>query len=228
MRKPTLFSLRLNTLLLALGLLTAANAHADDQARRAILELRTQFNGMVQTVQEHQNKIAQLSEEVAKLRGKQEVAEKTLGDVKLDVDASYANVDKRLQTLEPVPIEIQAEQSFEAAQALIQKGSYATAVSAFNNHARLYPNSAQAADVSFLRGTAAYGAKSYKMATSYLNSFMSKFPNHEKIPDALLILGNTQIESGQKTVGLETLRKLIKLYPNAEVSQTALTILNGK
>lgn len=228
MKKPILLNSKLNTLVLALGLFTAVNVHADDKARRAILELRTQFDGMAQTVQEQQNKITQLSDEVAKLRGKQELSEKTIGDVKLDVDASYANVDKRLQSLEPVPIEVQAQQSFEAIEALMQKGSYSGAVTALNNHARLYPNTEHAADVAFLRGAAAYGAKNYKTATSYLNSFMSKYPNHEKVPDALLILGNTQIESGQKSIGLETLRKLIKIYPNAAVSQNALTILNGK
>lgn len=214
---------------MGLGVLAAFNAHAftDNEARQAILDLREQLKGTVQTVQEQQNRISQLSDELAKLRGQYEQSQNLLNTVKNDQESGYASVDKRLAALEPIPVEQLAQQDFDKAVALIQKGNYAAALKALDKHAKTYPNSAQTAEVGYWRSTAAYGTRNYKLAIAYLNQFLNLYPNHDKSPDALLMLGSAQMESGKKVTGLATLKQLISLYPDHSASKTALTVING-
>ena len=222
--------IQLKHTLLALGLFTAfsAQAFSDNEARKAILELREQLKGTVQTVQEQQNRITQLNDDLSKLRGQYEQSQNLLNSVKSDQEAGYASIDKRLATLEPIPPEVQAQQSYDAAFALIQKGDYAAALKVFDKHARNFPNSAQATEVLYWQGTAAYGTRNYKTAITRLGSFLSKYPNHEKTPDALLTLGSAQMEGGEKAKGLVTLKQLTDLYPNSEAAKTAATLSPAK
>lgn len=216
--------------LMSLGVLAAFNAQAftDNDARKAILELREQLKGTVQTVQEQQNRISQLSDELAKLRGQYEQSQNLLNEVKNDQASGYASVDKRLAALEPIPVEQLAQQDFDKALAIVQKGNYSGALKAFDAHAKAYPNSAQTAEVSYWRGTAAYGTRNYKAAITHLSGFLSQYPNHEKSADALLTLGSAQIESGKKPVGMATLKQLVSLYPDSPAAKTAVSIINGK
>lgn len=221
---------RIKHTLLFCGIVLASNAHAftDNEARKAILELRQQLNGMQQHAQEQQNQITELNDDLAKLRGQYEQSQKLLSEVKSEQQAGYASIDKRLTTLEPIPPEVLAQQDFDAAIAILQKGNYAAAAKAFDKHAKSHPNSAQTAEVLYYQAVSAYGMRNYKTAITRLTEFLNKHTNHEKTPDALLTLGSAQIESGKKTEGMTRLKQLIEQHPNTEAAKTAVGLMQAK
>ena len=73
----------LSALFIALATI-ALPAHADNEARQAILELRVQLKATIQTVEAQGNRISELNQELAKLRGQQETAKNTLDTVKAE------------------------------------------------------------------------------------------------------------------------------------------------
>jgi len=218
--KPTLLAV-----LFAVGLTTALNAHADDEARKAILELRVQLKATVQTVQEQQNQITQLNEALAKLRGQHDVTANTVGQLKADQSATYDSVDKRLVALEPIPIEVQTQTSYDAAALLLENKDYAAALKAFDAHAKKFPQSAQMADVRYSQGFAAFALNNQKLAVQHLTRFTEQYATHAKMPDALFVLGNAQLTLNKKPDASATFKKLIAAFPEHANSQKAALLL---
>lgn len=217
---------------------------SDDEARRAILDLRARVETLTIKIEEMDertqnigkgqlellNENERLRAEVARLRGLIEETERKTsltGDRQKDL---YVDIDRRLKTVEPLAVTINGESyqvspaektRFEEAQAALQKGEIQKAIGAFGKFEREFPGSALAPVALLARGSALYIEKNYKEAIRARELFVSKYPNHPKKPEALLNLAAAQAESGAITAARSTLQSIIKEYPDTKAAADA-------
>src|SRR5690554_5296547 len=147
---PSSLLLRRTLLALAMsaGLCSApAYAFADDEARRAILDLREQLNALVdqsrQIRVQQADQIETLQQEVARLRGEVE----RLGHVAQRNEPAQGNQNETtIQVSDP------AEQAaYNEAMLSFRAGQYADAVNAFTRFIQSYPQSALVHEARFYR-----------------------------------------------------------------------------
>src|SRR6476646_1430162 len=148
----------------------AHQAHAglfdDDEARRAILDIRNRIESVQRELASRIDAKAdkassldlsgqneQLRQEVAKLRGQVEVLANEVANAQQRQKDFYADLDTRLRKLEPRPATVDgrevtiepAEQSaYDGALAAFKSGDYRTSGAAFTDFLRRYPQSGYA------------------------------------------------------------------------------------
>jgi len=247
----------LSALGLGAALLAAApGAHAlfeDDEARRAILDVR----GRVQLLQQQTDDLAKrierieqtsrgqlelqsqldaLRQEVARLRGQLEVQANELAVMQRQVRDQMANVDTRIKRFEPVSTQIdgrtvtvdQSEQrAFDAALALFRAGDFRGALTAFQLFQAQYPDSPYMPSVLFWIGSSQFALKDYKAAISSHQALIAKYPDSPRAADALLNLGYAQAESGDRRAARATLESVIARHPQTQAAQLARERLAG-
>jgi len=239
----------------ATGLLSVApGAHAlfeDDEARRAILDVR----GRVQVLQQQTNdKLDELSrrverleqgsrgqlelqsqldamrQEIARLRGQLEVQTNELVTLQRQMRDQMANVDSRIKRFEPVTTQIdgrnvtvdQSEQrAFEAALALFRNGDFRGALTGFQLFQTQYPDSPYMPSVLFWIGSSQFALKNYKGAIASHQALITKYPDNPRAPDALLNVGYAQAESGDRRAARSTLESVIARYPQSQAAPLA-------
>ena len=229
----------------ALGLSTPAAAlFSDDEARRAILDLRAKVEALTVRVTELEqqlqsanqgrlqllNESEQLRAELARLRGKVEEAAQVANTGRSQQKDLYGDLDNRLRSLEPTEIELDGaryrvspseKERFEAIRDLIRKGDFKAAVSAANTYLQAFPMSAIAAYALLDKGTALYADKNYKASIAARQEFIQKYPDHPARPQATLNLAASQAESGNPNTARGILQGLIKNYPNSPAAAEA-------
>ena len=240
--------------LLAAGLLSLparAALFEDDEARRAILELRTKITALedarkLQLQQSQQladsldplkrsvldlnNQMEALRAEVARLRGVNEQLAHDLADTQRKVSDQTDSLNTRLKPLEPQTVSLDGKQfqvdpeekrQYEAAMGMVRRGDFAQATDTLQSFARRFPASGYADSVAFWIGNAQYGNRQYKDAIASFKSFAAARPDHPRTPDALLAVANCQIELKDNKGAKKTLTDLIKNYPGTEAAQAA-------
>ena len=190
----------------SLGLLTF-NAHAlfdDDEARRAILELRQKVDiqqtrnveeikkanednaQLRRSVLDLANQIELLRAELAKLRGQDEQLARDLADVQRKQKDMTQGVDDRLRKFEPSKVTVDGKEfvaspaeirDFEAALAVIRRGEFAPAQTAFLDFLARYPNTGYKPAAFFWLGNAQYGLRGYKEAIANFKSVVALAPD---------------------------------------------------
>jgi len=235
MKLNTSFSFR--AVALAAGLLLSAGAHAglleDDEARRAILDLRQRVERQGEEIQqfqrsllEQQNQFEALREETARLRGeKEELSQELRRQQELS-----QGVDDRLKKFEPTKVKVDGVEfvaepaetkAYEDALAIFRKGDFAAASGAFNDFIKRYPKSGYVVPSLFWVGNAQYANRDYNNAIKNFNTLLSKAPNHQRAPDAMLSVGNCQLELKDIKAARKTLADVVKIYPNTEAASAA-------
>jgi tol-pal system protein YbgF len=249
LRSSTLHRSALRTLLAA-GLMAgyAASGHAalfgDDEARRAILEMRQRVDGLQQSQQrmgeensqtrrsllELQSQIEQLKSEQAKLRGQNEQLLRDVADLQRGQRDIAKGVDERLRQFEPVAVTVDGQEfsadpaekrDFEAALAQFRSGSFPEAGAAFTSFLNQWPKSGYAPSARFWLGNAQYAARNYKDAIANFRIVLTGTPMHARAPESALSIANCQIEMKDTKAARKTLEDLIKAYPNAEATAAA-------
>lgn len=238
---------------LALALMAPLAGHAqlfggDDEARRAILELRqrveaqrlaaeqqassmrTENEQLRRSMLELQNQIESLRGEVARLRGQDEQLARSVSDLqRLQKDLAVA-IEDRLRKMEPTKVSVDglefvadpAEQrEFEAALAVFRKGEFQTAQMAFTEFLRRYPQSGYRASALFWLGNAQYATRDYKGALANFRALLAQSPDHPRAPEAVLSIANCQIELKDNPGARKTLDDLVKAYPQSEAAVAA-------
>lgn len=238
--------------LLAACLLGSGAAHAglfdDEEARKAIIDLRQRLGAA-----EEQNKAqaasnAQLGEElkalrrslldlngqlesmrgdVAKLRGSDEQLTRDVAELqKRQKDASQA-LDDRLRKLEPTKVSVDGREfsvdadekkAYDDAMATLRSGDFDKAVGALQAFQKRYPSSGYLDSVRFWLGNAQYGKRDYKEAIATFRGFVAAAPDSPRAPEALLALANTQAELKDTKGARRTIEELIKAYPQSEAA----------
>ncbi|PLQ01602.1 tol-pal system protein YbgF [Cupriavidus pauculus] len=240
---------RVSTLLwlvaVAGGLPAASAAHAgvfdDDEARKAVLQLRDQFNGFQATASQRidqssrqqldmQNQLEGLRQEVARLRGQNEVLQNTVDTLQKQQKDYYADLDARLKKFEPQQVTVDGKEGlaqptekaeYDAALKQFQSGDFKGAGNAFSAFAKKYPQSPYLPLAQFWLGNSLYAQRDYKGSTFVLQNMVQQFPTHAKVPDAMIAIANNQMESGQKAAAKKTLETVVSKYPGTEGAQAA-------
>lgn len=231
---------------LAMASLAPLPAHAlfgDDEARRAILELRgkfeayqkehaTQLEGKAsqKSVLDLASQNEQLRQEIAKLRGQLEVLSNEVANAQQRQKDFYVDLDTRLRKLEPQRVSIDgreisvdpAEQkSYDAALAAFNGGDYKAAAVALADFTRRYPQSGYAPNAQYMLGNSYYAQRDCRNAITAQQAVVKNFPDHGKAPDALLNIATCQLEMKDRAATRKTLESLLAKYPDAPAANTA-------
>jgi len=227
------------------AMLPAAPVHAgvfdDDEARKAVITLRDQFNGFQATATQRieqnsrtqidmQNQLEGLRQEVARLRGQNEVLQNQVDTLQKQQKDYYADLDARLKKFEPQQVTVEGKEGvalptekpeYDAALKQFQSGEFKGAGLAFSAFIRKYPQSPYLPLAQFWLGNSLYAQRDYKGSTSVLESMLKANPTHPKAPDAMIAIANNQLESGQKAAARKTLEAVVSKYPGTEGAQAA-------
>ena len=233
-------------LAVAWALSQAANAalFEDNEARRAILELRQQVDALQQVNQrsgeesshmrrsllELQAQIDTLKSDAARLRGQNEQLLRDVSELQRRQKDISKGVDERLRQFEPVKVTVDGEEfqveaaekrDFEAALAQFRSGKFAEAQAAFNRFAAEYPRSGYLPSARFWLGNAQYANRDYKGAIVNFKEILSSTPKHVRAPEAALSIANCQMELKETKGARKTLEDLVRTYPQSEAALAA-------
>jgi tol-pal system protein YbgF len=211
----------------------------DDEARRAILDLRQRVEAMRQQTDQRlsdengqlrrslldlQNQIEQMRGDLARMTGQNEQLQRTLGEMQ----SRQSTIDDRLKQNEPTKVSVDGREfnadpkekaDFDAALGIFRAGQFAQAQTAFAEFVKRYPQSGYNASALFWLGNAQYATRNYNEAIANFRSMLSLAPDHAKAPEAVLSIANCQIELKDTRAARRTLEDLTKAYPQSEAAQ---------
>lgn len=201
---------------LILGLNSPTWAFADDEARRAILELREQVRQMNDQNQQIRLMLAEqidmLRQEVAQLRGEVE----TLG-----WQTGRRQGDEDLQIAAHAFADPQEQVSYETAMELYRNGQYQEAASALGAFVEAYPESAYNDEARFYEGSSLFATKKFSAAIQRLQTMINTFDSSPRAPDALMVIASSQVEMDDLSSAQSTLQKIVDDYPDSKAAETA-------
>jgi tol-pal system protein YbgF len=230
-------SLTLRALALAAGMWLNAGAHAalfeDEEARRAILDLRqrveqqgSEIQNFQRSLLEQQNQFEALRDETARLRGEKE---ELTQELRRQQEQSQG-VENRLKKFEPASVKVDGVEfmadpaetkAYEDALAIFRQGDFASATGAFTDLMKRYPKSGYGLPSLFWLGNAQYANRDYNNAIKNFNLLLNKGPNHLRAPEAMLSVANCQLELKDIKAARKTLGDLVKIYPHTEAANAA-------
>jgi tol-pal system protein YbgF len=233
-----------------LSLQAPAAIFGDDEARRAILDLRAKVEALSKDLSSRLDAKAdktstldligqheQTMQEIARLRGQVEVLQNEIEMASKRQKDLYADMDKRLRALEPRQVEIdgqtasvdQSEQNaYDAAMQQFKDGDYEGAATSLQGFVRRFPGSAYAANAQYWLGNAYYAQRDCKAAIVAQQAVVKNYPDSPKAADAMLNIASCQTELKAVNNAKKTLNELIKAYPNTAAARTAKERLGGK
>lgn len=237
---------------MALLLGWTVHAHAalfgDDEARRAILDLRAKVDAHRQTSDDAERELRDgvdatrrglldlvgqldtLRAEVAQLRGQNEQLARELADIQRRQKDVLGAVDERLRVLEPVKVTLDGQEfvvqpeeknAFEAAMVVLRNSDFTKAAQLYGQFMERYPASAYVPLALYWQGNALYAARSYKPAIASYMKLVEQAPKHPRVPEAKLAMANCQLELKDLKAAQATLQALVKAHPETEAGATA-------
>ena len=211
----------------------------DDEARRAILDLRQRVEAMrAQSEQRQndenaqlrrslldlQNQIEQMRNDMQRMTGQNEQLMRTV----TDMQQRQGELNDKLRQNEPAKVTVDGREftadprekaDFDAALGVFRGGQFAQAQTAFAEFVKRYPQSGYNASALFWLGNAQYATRNYNEAIANFRSMLSLAPDHAKAPEAVLSIANCQIELKDTRAARRTLEDLTKAYPQSEAAQ---------
>ena len=234
--------------LLLLALSAQAALFDDDEARKAILELRQKVDVQQQrnleelkkanednaqlrrSILDLSNQIEVLRSDLAKLRGQDEQLARDVADVQRKQKDISQGVEERLRKFEPSKVTLDGlefsalpteSRDFDAALALLRKGEFSPAQTSFLDFLNRYPTTGYRPSALFWLGNAQYALRAYREAVGNFKLLLSAAPDHLRSPEAALSIANCQIELKDIAAARKTLGDLIKVYPQSEAASVA-------
>jgi tol-pal system protein YbgF len=211
----------------------------DDEARKAILDLRQRVEAMRQQTDQRltdengqlrrslldlQNQIEQMRGDLARMTGQNEQLTRTLSDMQ----SRQTTIDDKLKQSEPSKVSVDGREfnadpkekaDFDAALGVFRSGQFAQAQTAFAEFVKRNPQSGYNPSALFWLGNAQYATRNYNEAIANFRSMLSLAPDHVKAPEAVLSIANCQIELKDTRAARRTLEDLTKAYPQSEAAQ---------
>ena len=244
---------RLGAALLIWGALSApAQAlFGDDEARKAILELRAKVAEMENRLREKDAELATRIErleaanraqlefantvdaqrkEIATLRGQVETLTNEVATLQKRNRDLYADLDGRLKSFEPIATTVdgkpatvdRAEQAaYDAALAQFRAGDFRGAAAGLQAFLAKWPKSAHAPAASYWLGNSLYGLKDYRGAIAAQQAVVDRYPDSPRAPDALLNIAASQVELKDPARARAALQKILADYPYTEAAKVA-------
>jgi len=202
----------------------------DDDARKAILDLRKSLAATQNATAELQNQLEKVKAENAQLRGRVETLEKQTEELLTNQKTYYQDLDSRLGHFEPRTVEVEGvtgivqpgeKKHYDDALKAFQGGQLKKADAEFSSFIRKYPTSPYLPLTLFWLGNTKYALQDYPGAIAQLQTFVKRFPKHPRVPAALLTIANCQSESGNKAAARKTLNEIIANYPDSDAANQA-------
>lgn len=237
---------------LVCGLLTATLSNAglfeDDEARKAILDLRQRVEGvraevdlsrraatddnaaMGKSLLELQRQIEFLKADVASLRGANEQLMREMSEIQRIQKDHVRSVNERLGKLEPIAVTVDGVEffadpgetrAFEAAMTSFKKSDFVTAETLFAGFIARFPSSSYVSSALFWLGNAQYASRAYKEAIVNFRALIARDPEHIRVPEAVLSVANCQLELKDTKGARKTLTDLLRAYPQSEAAVVA-------
>ncbi|MGY4829787.1 tol-pal system protein YbgF [Sphaerotilaceae bacterium SBD11-9] len=232
------------------SMLAASSAQAglfdDEEARKAILDLRTRLeqadararaaqDANAQTIDllkrsllDLNNQLDLIRADMAKLRGQEEQLTRDVAELQRQQKDVQQGVEDRIRKLEPQKVSVDGKEFlvdpeerrlYDESMATLRKGDFAAASTALSAFKRRYPASGYNTSVLFWLGNAQYGMRDYKEAMASFRSLITGAPDHPRAPEALLSIANCQMELKDTKGAKKTLDELLKTYPKSEAAQ---------
>lgn len=204
---------------------TAIRGLADENAqlRRALLDLQGQIEGLKTELSQGRGTQEQISRAQAQLA-------RELSEVQMRQKDVVSGVDERLRRFEPVKVTIDGQEfmaepaekrDYDTAMESFRTGDFAAAQSALRQFVLRFRNSGYTPSALFWLGNAQYAVKDYKESMANFQQMLKSSPSHPRAPEAMLAISNVQIELKDLKGARRTLDELIKAYPASETAATA-------
>jgi tol-pal system protein YbgF len=226
-----------------LPLSASAGILDDNEARKAILDLRAKVDNLARDLNERidtksdktaaieaLNRHEDVLEEIASLRGQIEVLTNELATAQRRQKDLYRDLDARIAKLEPRQVNIDGQessvapseqQSYEAAMALFKSEDYKGAANGLSMFVRRYPGSAYAAKAQYWTGNAYYALGDYKNAIAAQDQLVAEYGDSPQASDAMLNIADSYTQLKDKKNAKKTLQSLVSRYPGTSAAQTA-------
>ena len=114
-----------------------------------------------------------------------------------------------------------ASQQFDAAVAMLDRGSLNTAARAFQEFLQANPNDERAVDAHFYLADILWQQDRAAEALAAFQQIPSLFPTAPRVPDALFRIARIQLEMGNTEEARSTLQRIVNTYPNSTVAMLA-------
>jgi tol-pal system protein YbgF len=228
------------------GTAALAQMFPDNEARRAIVELRerlarseeqltAQIAAQNQALEPLRRSLLDLNAqleslrgELARLRGQNEQLTRDVAELQRRQKDIAQGVDERMRKLEPQKVTLDGKEflvdteekrQYEEALALLRGGDFTGAANSLSAFGRRWPASGYIDSARFWLGNALYGKRDYKEAITAFRALLTANPEHPRAPEALLAVANCQIEMKDTRAARATLAELIRVYPRSEAAQ---------
>ena len=212
----------LSTGLLLIGCLAitqSALAFADDDARKAIVELRQQIRTLteanVRARVQLADQIEALEQEVIRLRGDMEQLGRPSSGLGSPGGTSGARAPDA-KSSDP-----REQSAFDQSIESFRKGQYKEATENLTAFLTLYPDSKLTPTAQFYLGSSRYASKDFKGAIATLDAMVKKYPRETRAPDALLMIAGSQFELNNRPASKATLQRIVQEYKGTPAAETA-------
>ena len=192
-----------------------AQLFADDDARKAILDLRSrlaaseeqaktrnaelgeQVQALRRSLLDMNSQLEAMRGEAAKLRGSNEQLQREVSDLQRRQRDVAQAVDERLRKVEPQKVshegreftaDPEEKRQYDEAIAVLRSGDFDTASQSFYVFLARWPASGYAASARYWQGNALYGKRDYKEAINAFRMFLAKEPDSARASEALLAI----------------------------------------
>jgi tol-pal system protein YbgF len=241
-----LSGLRAGLAILLAGIAFTAHAGVfdDDEARKAILDLRTKLEAShrelgarldkLESAQQGQleiaNQMENLRQDLAKLRGQIELLTNAIATQEKRQRDFYTDLDARVRKLEPQQVTVDGKsasvdqsetRAYEAALNQFKGNDFKGAIASFDLFMRGYPDSAYAAAAQYWIGASYYAQRDYRGAIANQQQLLKNWPDSPRAPDAMLNIASCQIDMGDKKTARKTLEQVIASYPDSQAAGVA-------
>jgi tol-pal system protein YbgF len=226
-----------------------AQLFPDNEARKAILEIRAtdeqqsksiadlatankeladQLQQLKRSLLDLNNQLEQLRAELARQRGGNEQLARDVADLQRRQKDIAQGVEDRIRKLEPQRVTLdgkdfladpEEKRQYEEAFTIMRTGDFVGASNAMSAFLRRWPESGYGDAARFWLGNAQYGKRELKEASATFRAFIAAAPTHARVPEAMLALANCQAESKDVKGARVTLAELLKKYPQSEAAQ---------
>lgn len=243
----------LSAALLAACVWLPLQAHAglfdDDEARKALLDLRAKVEALradlqakIDTKSDKSSTLDLINQndatlqQVNQLRGQIEVLANELANAQKRQKDFYVDLDARLRKLEPREVTIDGkstqvdpgeQRGYDTAMQQFKAGDYKAAATALQEFVQRYPGSSYAANAQYWLGNSYYAQRDCKAAIAAQLVVLKNYADSPKAPDAMLNIASCQTELKDKAAK-KTLQDLIKQYPDSTAAAAAKERLNAK
>lgn len=220
-----------------------ANFFSDNEARRAILDLRQRYlalseeNGKLrESLQTTQTQLEALRSDVTRVRNREEQLTRDVADLQRRLNQATTEDKTSSSAAGSTPVSTTGttaeapsrpedsgseKTAFDAALNKFRASDYAGAQASLRAFLQKYPQSSRRIAALYWLGNSDYALRNYRNAMRSYRAVVAQAPQHERAPEALLALSACQVELKDTAGARATLENLIKTYPRSEAAQAA-------